>query len=480
MCNASSPINAAPLLSDVDVEATSATRSLDEPSISLEWRDICAYVKDDKAKASGGMKQVLWDASGEARPGEILAVMGPSGAGKTTLLNILADRAALGDGHWTGSVTLNGQSPPSGWKRSVAYSMQKDIFFDKLTIRDHLECTATCRLPTCWSPSQKRAEMMRVVALLRLEGCLDTVVGSGTDRGLSGGELKRLNIATELLSRPRLLFMDEPFTGLDSSLATAVLDALRNIASESGVTILITVHQPSSAMWCAFDKLLLMAPGGRVAYFGGRDAEASNFFSDSLGLPLPPGWSCPDHYVALVTEEVTRKKVTDAWATRPHMAEPRATSALVPRGQPPLRVAVPALLRRQLKQVRRQYLKPMEWALTLLLASIWGVLWWQIGRKRREPDHQSDYISLIFFFIAQWSWAPLFQVNPHSEPHRLRTAPSPNLTVSPSHPLTRSPAHPLTLSPSHPLTRSPSHPLTLSPPQWPRWQRTARKLECGL
>ena len=296
MCNAAAtaPINAAPLLSE-DIEAT-GTRYSDEPCVSLEWRDINAHVKDDKA--AGGTKQVLFEASGEARPGEILAVMGPSGAGKTTLLNILADRAALGEGHWTGCVTLNGQGPPRGWKRSVAYSMQKDIFFDKLTIRDHLECTAACRLPLSWTHSQKRAEMMRVVALLRLEGALDTVVGSGTDRGLSGGELKRLNIATELLSRPRLLFMDEPFTGLDSSLATAVLDALRDIASESGVAIIITVpsrrahslmapqwfsiaprcpshssvmapqcqvHQPSSAMWSAFDKLLLMAPGGRVA-----------------------------------------------------------------------------------------------------------------------------------------------------------------------------------------------------------------------
>jgi len=73
-------------------------------------------------------------------------------------------------------------------------------------------------------------------------------------------------------------------------------------------------------------------------------------------------------------------------------------------------VALRALLRRQLTQVRRNYLKPMEWILTGLLAAVFGVLWWQVGNHRDELNRQADYISIIFFFIAQWSWAPLFQV----------------------------------------------------------------------
>merc|ERR1719401_2572412 len=127
--------------------------------------------------------------------------MGPSGAGKTTLLNIIADRPALGaKGRWEGDVRINGAVRPPLWKRQAAYSMQKDIFFAKLTVHEHLRCTALLRLPASWTHAAKIAEMQRVVGLLRLEKALHTIVGTGTERGLSGGELKRLNIATELLS----------------------------------------------------------------------------------------------------------------------------------------------------------------------------------------------------------------------------------------------------------------------------------------
>ena len=289
----------------------------------------------------------------------------------------------------------------------------RSIFFERLTVLDHLRCTAAVRLPTSWSHAHKAAELDRIVRLLRLESALHTIVGSDTRRGLSGGELKRLNIATELLGRPRLLFMDEPFTGLDSSLAIAVLAALREVALVERVAIILTVHQPSSAMWQAFDNLMLIAPGGRVAYHGSRDEAVSHFAQ--LGLPLPELWSPADHFIEMVSGDSDenkgrRKKLTDVWAARPPLAPP--VESVLPPARPlaPLRIAVPALLSRQILQVRRVYLKPLEWVLVCLLAAVFGMLWWQIGVHRDEPARQTDYVSLVFFFIAQWSWAPLFQV----------------------------------------------------------------------
>lgn len=174
-------------------------------------------------------------------------------------------------------------------------------------------------------------------------------------------------------------------------------------------------------MWAAFDRLLLMAPGGHVAYHGDKDAAAAHF--GALGFPLPPQWSPPDHFIELVSAaegggdeggeaggSQTRDAVVAAWAAQPPPAAPPVGPALVPRGATPLLVAIPALWRRQLRQVWRVYLKPFEWLLTLALAALFGTLWWRVGAQRDEPLRQPDYVSIIFFFVAQWSWAPLFAV----------------------------------------------------------------------
>ena len=394
------PINSAPranLLGDA-VEV--------EPAVNFEWRGVNAKVGDGPNK---DLKPILINSSGDAKPGEILAVMGPSGAGKTSLLNILAARPALGKrGQWSGSITMNGRPLPKAWKRSCAYSMQADIFFSSLTVYDHLRCTALLRLPASWSITQKMNEMHRIVGLLRLDKKLHTVVGSPTERGLSGGELKRLNIATELLSRPKLFFLDEPFTGLDSSLAMTVLSALRAIAATDQTTIVVTVHQPSSPMWAALDKLLLIAPGGRTAYFG--EARAAEAHFTTLNMPLPSGWSRPDHFIEIVTAESTRAAAVDAWAARSPFPPPPMGEVIRTRPQPAFCLALRALLPRSIKMVGHLVTKPLEWGLNLAIAGAIGLLWWGVGLRRDEIASQQDYISLIFFFVANFSWAPMFQV----------------------------------------------------------------------
>jgi len=243
------------------------------------------------------------------------------------------------------------------------------------------------------------------VALLQLGGVRHSRVGSATQRGLSGGELKRLNIATELLGRPRLLFLDEPLTGLDSALAVTVIDALRAAATADRTTVMLTVHQPSSPIWAAFDNLMLLAKGGRTAYFGAR-ADATAHFG-ALGHACPPSWNPPDFFIDLVSEG-HRDEVVRAFAERnAPPPPPPAAEPLQPRPRPGFLATTLALLRRAQVKVRRSYLQPSEWYLVVLLSVVFGVLWWQVGAERRH--RQRDYISIIFFFVAQWSWAPLFQ-----------------------------------------------------------------------
>ena len=95
-------------------------------------------------------------------------------------------------------------------------------------------------------------------------------------QGISGGEMKRLAFACEVLTNPSLFFCDEPTSGLDSYMAQNVVEVLRTLARQ-GKTIVCTIHQPSSQVYSLFDKVLLMAEG-RLAYLGHLDS-ARTFFS---------------------------------------------------------------------------------------------------------------------------------------------------------------------------------------------------------
>ena len=129
-------------------------------------------------------------------------------------------------------------------------------------------------------------------------------------KGISGGQRKRLSLASEVLTNPALMFCDEPTSGLDSFMATSVVETLRTLASQ-GRTIICTIHQPSSQITELFDKVLLMAEG-RTAYLG--DVNDANYFLSSCGFPCPVNYNPADHWVQALAvvpgvEEKSRKNI---------------------------------------------------------------------------------------------------------------------------------------------------------------------------
>lgn len=135
-----------------------------------------------------------------------------------------------------------------------------------LTPRETITYSAHLRLPTSMTKEEVNDIVEGTIMEMGLGDCADRLVGNWQLRGISGGEKKRLSIALEILVRPRILFLDEPTTGLDSASAFFVVQALKNI-SRDGRTVISSIHQPSSEVFALFDDLFLLS-GGETVYFG--------------------------------------------------------------------------------------------------------------------------------------------------------------------------------------------------------------------
>merc|ERR1712142_1402784 len=289
--------------------------------ITFSWSNITVEVPQSSnrkfcgllpaKKESAPPKQILRNASGIVRPGEFLAIMGASGAGKSTLLNTLLFRN-LGGLKTTGTRLANNvEVTPNSLTAVSAYVQQDDLFIGTLTVREHLKFQSLVRMDSDIPTKQRMERVEAVIHELGLSKCANTVIGkAGEVKGISGGQMKRLAFASEVLTNPSIFFCDEPTSGLDSYMATSVVETLRALAKQVR-TVICTIHQPSSQIFQLFDKILLMAEG-RTAYLGDVDT-ANTFFSD-CGLPCPTNFNPADHYVQVLAvvpgeEDVSRKRI---------------------------------------------------------------------------------------------------------------------------------------------------------------------------
>lgn len=96
---------------------------------------------------------------------------------------------------------------------------------------------------------------------MKLEKCLDTMIGGVILKGVSGGEKKRCSIAFELMSDPQVIFLDEPTSGLDSLTSYIICAELKKLAHKQNKTVIMTIHQPNSEIYELFDELLVLLEG---------------------------------------------------------------------------------------------------------------------------------------------------------------------------------------------------------------------------
>ena len=191
-----------------------------------------------------GERRALADVSFSAAPGERLAVIGPNGAGKTTLLSIIAG-TLKSDG---GTVELGG---------SVGFVPQQPALYRKLTVAENLRLFARLERVPDAELDGAIEEMLEQTALGERR---DDQVGT-----LSGGNQQRVNIAIGLLSKPAVLLLDEPSTGLDPRQRERLWEFVTALADE-GTSVIFTTHNIAEAE--RYGRRLLVLADGETLFDG--------------------------------------------------------------------------------------------------------------------------------------------------------------------------------------------------------------------
>lgn len=249
----------------------------------LTWEDLCYDVPHP---AGHGQLRLLNNIFGYVKPGQLTALMGASGAGKTTLLDVLAARKNIGV--ISGDKLIDGKTPGIDFQRGTAYAEQLDVHEPAQTVREALRFSADLRQPYEVPQSEKYSYVEEVISLLEMEDIADAIIGD-PESGLAVEQRKRVTIGVELAAKPELLlFLDEPTSGLDSQSAFNIVRFLRKLAA-AGQAILCTIHQPNSALFENFDRLLLLQRGGQCVYFGdiGKDANILLKYFHKNGADCP-------------------------------------------------------------------------------------------------------------------------------------------------------------------------------------------------
>nr|KAJ3418067.1 hypothetical protein HK105_000398 [Polyrhizophydium stewartii] len=261
-----------------------AAAAADRLKFDIEFRDLSLTLPSGIT--------VMHNVSGKLRAGRTCAVMGPSGAGKSTLFSLLTGKAK----RTSGTIMINGaEQELAEYKKLVGFVPQEDVMLRELTVRDVLLHSALMRLPTDWTNKRKKDLVLDTIAFLGLDGVMDSPIGDETQRGISGGQRKRVNIGMELVASPSVLLLDEPTSGLDSVTANEVCTLMRTIARTQNMTVAAVIHSPSSTAFSTFDDLILLGKGGRIIYAGPRD-EAVAYF-ETLGFQLPANENPADFFM---------------------------------------------------------------------------------------------------------------------------------------------------------------------------------------
>ncbi|ETP73205.1 ABC-type multidrug transport system, ATPase component [Lachnospiraceae bacterium JC7] len=235
--------------------------------------DLEIHIQERSVRNLFKRQILLKDINLRIEPGNMVLILGGSGAGKTTFINAVTGyekaKAAIRQGD------VDVYDDYDKMKYRIGMVPQQDLLRGDDTVIMTLSNAAEMRMPTSAGSAERKE---RVNELLRLFG-LENVRGELVDK-LSGGQRKRLSIATEFVANPSIFILDEPDSGLDGVMARDLMKQLRDIADQNKIVMVIT-HTPDRVI-DLFDKVIVLAKDsnqtGQLAFYGTVE-DAKKFFN---------------------------------------------------------------------------------------------------------------------------------------------------------------------------------------------------------
>ena len=239
--------------------------------VHVQVQELSKQVTDRVTKQP---KFLLSDINFVIEPGEFAAIFGTSGSGKSTLLDALSGRRRAS----TGQVSYNGAELYGAFDRfrsAIGYVPQQDIVHRKISVGGALGYTARLRLPPDTAAEEIAEHVGRVLEQVGLAD--KAAMAVDTPEPLSGGQLKRVSLAVELVANPNILFLDEVTSGLDAGTDKKMMQLFAQLARRYGKTVVCVTHTLENIDAC---NLIVLLHRGHLVYYG-PPAEAQTYF----GIP---------------------------------------------------------------------------------------------------------------------------------------------------------------------------------------------------
>lgn len=206
--------------------------------------------------------------------GKLFSFLGPNGAGKSTTIEILCTLNRL----TSGKVTINGldlQHNSQDIRQIIGVVFQNSMLDDLLTVRENLHIRASLYLS---DKAEIQKAIYEVAQTTKLNEFIDRPYGK-----LSGGQRRRADIARALIHTPKILFLDEPTTGLDPQTRRSIWNTIRQLQLKTGMTVFLTTHYMEEA---AESDYVIVIDHGKVAAKGSPTELKTQYASDILQMSI--------------------------------------------------------------------------------------------------------------------------------------------------------------------------------------------------